>query len=292
MSFASSTFTIPRKPVGSILDCRVSEEKGRQSIDFWSSPSTAQSEWVAQPLLPRPRDSMAGSVYEKPLPVLPLRVRSYTTPVRTLYRRSSEMSLRTRGEDESLYLDGRIREIDTIEEEKAKSPVELGLDYDARATVPFRSVRPALAMVQPGPLNIRKRSLSRVSKWLFSFGTDRAPSPPEQMSPPPPTTFYQCPAAGPVQSSSTIATLTSATTLEGPPSLATVAAGSGESTPASALVGGRATLIRQHTFGLGHGKAPRKSEDVVRVFQSGPEYREVDSTSIGLPLASPVGMAF
>ncbi|KAI9757237.1 MAG: Elongation factor 2 [Chaenotheca gracillima] len=125
-SRTSSEFRIPRKPVGSGIGFP-SPLSGRESFEVGFSPSTGTvtSEWVSQPLRPRPslqdpispRVGLSSGVASSYQPRL--RTRSNTEPIRVLRRRDAEQCLRVRlSSEEAQLADGVTRNIDTIQEER------------------------------------------------------------------------------------------------------------------------------------------------------------------------------
>ncbi|KAI9842840.1 MAG: hypothetical protein M1837_006861 [Sclerophora amabilis] len=128
LSKSSSEFRIPRKPVGSISGLPTNAI-GRESFDIGSSPSTTSSDWIAQPLRPRPSAPGAPSPVAGPLtsngpPYSPkLRARSRTEPARVLRRRDGEQCLRARKTSPGEWhgLDEKLMNIDTIPEEPRHS---------------------------------------------------------------------------------------------------------------------------------------------------------------------------
>jgi hypothetical protein len=125
-------FRIARKPVApSIVD------GGRRSSDARSTPSTTGSEWLAQPLAPRPsipesassQDLIAALEARLPKSPPPLRQRSNTEPPPVLHNRGSEQYRRVWAAlEERMELERRLREIDTILEEKLTDITPVPLD--------------------------------------------------------------------------------------------------------------------------------------------------------------------
>jgi hypothetical protein len=112
-------YRIARKPVA--LD------GGRRSSDARSTPSTTGSEWLAQPLAPRPsipesassQDLIAALEARLPKSPRPLRQRANTAPSPVLHSKDSEQYRRVWAAlEERMELERRLREIDTILEER------------------------------------------------------------------------------------------------------------------------------------------------------------------------------
>ncbi|KAI9825063.1 MAG: hypothetical protein M1832_001382 [Thelocarpon impressellum] len=86
LSIPSSTFSIPRKPVGSSIS--LSLAGSRQSVDTRSTPASVGSEWTAESLRPRP--SLPDMLdCETTIPVPAAHSRSRTEPVQIVQRRDS-----------------------------------------------------------------------------------------------------------------------------------------------------------------------------------------------------------
>ncbi|KAI9764083.1 MAG: hypothetical protein M1840_008887 [Geoglossum simile] len=125
-------FRIARKPVApSVTD------GGRRSSDARSTPSTTGSEWLAQPLAPRPsipgsassQDLIAALEVRLPRSPPPLRQRSNTEPPPVLHNRDSEQYRRVWAAlEERMELERKLREIGTILEEKLTDVASVSLD--------------------------------------------------------------------------------------------------------------------------------------------------------------------
>ncbi|MCJ1305542.1 hypothetical protein MMC08_008356 [Hypocenomyce scalaris] len=125
LSRSSTTFTIPRKPVGSIRNLSVDES--RYSIDsHYTLPSMGHTS-RAQSMTLRQNVNTSQSTQDfldsldtrLPKSPPPLRIRSGSEPIFTLHRRASDQNLRLRTHlEERQEIEKRLNEFDTIIEEK------------------------------------------------------------------------------------------------------------------------------------------------------------------------------
>ncbi|KAI9807673.1 MAG: hypothetical protein M1825_005614 [Sarcosagium campestre] len=281
----ASDFTIPRKPVAPATDLRI-PDYGRQSFDARSMLSTQGSEWVSHPLRPRPSlpESLSTqeliSALESRLPKPPaaMRTRSSSDLTSSMYRRDSDSHRRPFiTSDERNEIDGRITDIGTIQEERcsplgdrfARDPLGLGMptssssSYTPRPSTPSKaafdmarelSPRAASPITPPEP----RRSLSRVSKWLFPAAGD-ASEEDEALPPPPP--FFPGAGGRHMTRASTESTMSTLPTLDRSPSEATIV--SPQSSP------GRTTPIRHRTFGHVEATKARKVSDEMPLHEPG-----------------------
>ncbi|KAH0539126.1 hypothetical protein FGG08_004297 [Glutinoglossum americanum] len=194
-SVSRGNFRIARKPVA------LSPDGGRRSSDTRSTPSTTDSEWLAQPLCPRPnlpesassQDLIAALEEKLPKSPPPTRPRSNTEPSPILHNRDSEQYRRVYAAlEERMDLERRLREIDTILEEKLTDADDIPLEAtDEKAryllslkveeeTHPLRQlpVRPSTA---PNP-----NATSLADRPLPPTPLNFAQPQPSQHPPPPP----------------------------------------------------------------------------------------------------------
>lgn len=127
---ALSNFTIPRKPLhyhNSALGRLERPERPSVDEDEGITPSSASSEWVMQPLRPRPNVSASASTQqliadlEKELPKLPplARLKTDVDSSRTLRRRGDEQIERIASAlNEKIEIERRIQDYDSVIEER------------------------------------------------------------------------------------------------------------------------------------------------------------------------------
>ncbi|KAI9779000.1 MAG: hypothetical protein M1839_007812 [Geoglossum umbratile] len=137
-------FRIARKPVApSVAD------GGRRSSDARSTPSTTGSEWLAQPLAPRPgipesassQDLIAALEVRLPKSPRPMRQRANTEPSPVLHSRDSEQYRRVWAAlEERMDLERRLHEIDTILEERLMDIATETLDAEKKRHLSLKVV--------------------------------------------------------------------------------------------------------------------------------------------------------
>ncbi|KAI9696270.1 MAG: hypothetical protein M1836_005823 [Candelina mexicana] len=129
LSQSTSTFRIPRKPVGSISD--KSTIRHRPSVDRLSSASSFDMEWgnLTRPSLPdssSTQELLTALEIRLPKAPPPLRIRSQTETLHLPQRRDSLLNRRVNnGTDVGLEVDRRLNEFDTIIEER---PIDIKED--------------------------------------------------------------------------------------------------------------------------------------------------------------------
>ena len=117
LSVPSSTFSIRRKPVGSSVSLPLAE--ARPSVDTRSTPASVGSEWMAQPLRPRPSMSSLLSQASSTLPVKPTHAHSQSLPAS--YGDGDFSGRLSKRLEERPEYERRFTSFDTIPEERRSS---------------------------------------------------------------------------------------------------------------------------------------------------------------------------
>lgn len=186
----STSFSIPRKPVGSIRelsptgDFRSSLED-RAVRSSMSIHSRSQSLRLGSSSLDSEstKEFLAALDARLPQSPSPLRNRSSTEPGFTLHRRASEQNIRLRIHlEERQEIERRLKDIDTIVEEKPHSPQETEVEQGHNTLEPVTTSTPecGLSKVETDTRPYMDRALPRTP---LSFNQ---PNPTKQPAPPPP----------------------------------------------------------------------------------------------------------